>query len=290
MRTWITNAGGNAVRMRITNAGTGHRPFGKRSKAGRHFARRVAAGSNARLLACVLAVGAGLVGATSAWAQAPDGSGSTHRAASEANTRAQTLSSPRGLRLGVDLTAGRPFLRGDAAVIWDRIGSVGIVEGFGVRLGYDFGRLGLTLTGELSEFDPGDRAGAGIGFAALLHWRPQLTIGRRFGSRITAGYVRQGYGGIDFVQGQFPAEVVEGFGSRPAEAGNVYAIGDGVRFGFGLEALTSLSFLRAVVDASVDAVTFRQASLEGFSYSLLEPGWSFYPRISVALELNPFSR
>src|SRR5690606_7324914 len=133
--------GGNAVRMRIMNAGTGHRPFGKRSKAGRHFARRVAAGSNARLLACVLAVGAGLVGATSAWAQAPDGSGSTHRAASEANTRAQTLSSPRGLRLGVDLTAGRPFLRGDAAVIWDRIGSVGIVEGFGVRLGYDFGRL-----------------------------------------------------------------------------------------------------------------------------------------------------
>ena len=278
------------MRTRITNASTGLQLLGKRSMAGRHFAQRAAAGSAVRLLACVLAVGAGLVGATSAPAQSPGGSAPAQGAASEANARAVALSAPHGPRLGVEFTAGRPFLRGDAAVIWDRVGSVGIVQGFGVRLGYDFGRLGLTLTGELSEFDPGDQAGAGIGFAALLHWRPQLTIGGRFASRITAGYVRQGYGGIDFAQGQFPAEVTESPGPGPTEAGNVDAIGDGVRLGVGLEALSSLSFLRAVAEASVDAVTFRQAGLDGLSYSLLEPGWSFYPRLSVAIELHPFSR
>src|SRR5690606_33742245 len=258
--------------------------------AGRHFAQRAAAGSAVRLLACVLAVGAGLVGATTAPAQSPGGSAPAQGAASEANARAVALSAPHGPRLGVEFTAGRPFLRGDAAVIWDRVGSVGIVQGFGVRLGYDFGRLGLTLTGELSEFDPGDQAGAGIGFAALLHWRPQLTIGGRFASRITAGYVRQGYGGIDFAQGQFPAEVTESPGPGPTEAGNVDAIGDGVRLGVGLEALSSLAFLRAVAEASVAAVTFRQAGLAGLSYPLLEPRRRCYPVLSVAVAPLPFWR
>src|SRR5690606_20494566 len=152
LRTWITNAGGNSVRTRITNASTGLQLLGKRSMAGRHFAQRAAAGSAVRLLACVLAVGAGLVGATSAPSQSPGGSAPAQGAASEANARAVALAAPHGPRLGVEFTAGRPFFRGDVAVVWDRIGSVGIVQGFGVRLGYDFGRLGLTLTGELSEF------------------------------------------------------------------------------------------------------------------------------------------
>mgnify|MGYP001424555235 CR=1 FL=1 len=272
------------MRPRITDASDQHPFLCQESRPETRAAGRGAA----RLLACLLAMSAGFAGAAGAAAQSPNDSGLTQRAAPEANAPAQAPSGPRGPRLGVELTWGRPFFGGDVARIWDRIGSVGIIQGIGVRLGYDFGRLGITLTGELSEFDPGDQTGGGLGFAALLHWRPRLSIGGRFGSRITAGYVRQAYGGIDFEPGQFPTEVVRASGPDPA--GNVSALGDGVRLGFGLEPLGTRSLLRVVADASVDAVTFREAGLEGSAYSLRDPGWSFHPRLSVALELRPFSR
>lgn len=272
------------MRQQITNASDRHPFLCQESRPG----MRAAAGGAARLLACLLAMSAGFAGTASAAAQAPDDSGSTQRAAPGANASAQAPSGPRGPRLGVELTWGRPFFGGDVARIWDRIGSVGLIEGLGVWLGYDFGRLGVTFTGELSEFDPGDQTGGGLAFAALLHWRTRLTVGGRFASRITAGYVRQAYGGIDFEPGQFPTEVVGGSGPDPA--GNVSALGDGVRLGFGLEPLGTRSLLRVVAEASVDAVTFREAGLEGSAYSLRHPGWSFYPRLSVALELRPFSR
>jgi|GEM_PF-377995 hypothetical protein len=277
------------MRARTTMASNRHRPLCECAVPERRLPRHATLGSAARLLACVVAVGAELAGATSALAQSPDGSGSAHGIASEVKAPPPELFPPRGLRFGAELTAGRPFFRGDAATIWNAIGSFGIiVPGLDLRLGYDFGRLGLTLSGEVSEFDVGDRDGYGLAVAALLHWRPPLSIVGRYGSRVTAGFIRQLHAGIYFAPGQFPTHVTETAG--PADAGKAHTLGDGVRFGFGVEAPGRLWYIRLSAEASVDVVTFREVGLGEGTYRVRNPGWSFYPRLAVALESWPFSR
>lgn len=173
---------------------------------------------------------------------------------------------------------------GGAEAVWDAVGGLGVVPGFGLSLGYRWHRVGLEGGFDIAAANPSDRdgLGGGVNLMAVLRMAPE----HRFDPTIAVGYVREGIL-ADFNQGEFPLGTVttdpEG---RPVDAGPAGTFGNGVRVdiggGVGFHPRWYLT-----VNAMADFVWFGTASYNDFDYSLRESGMSFWPRLAFGVRWDP---
>lgn len=190
-----------------------------------------------------------------------------------------------GFNVNVYVTAGQPFVSGSAGDIWDAVGGLGIVPGFGARLGYRWYRIGFEGGIDLMGSNPRDREGAGVGanLMALFRFAPE----HRFDPTLGVGYVRELIS-ADFRPGEFPLAAIRKdlINEQPSAGGEQATVANGFRMNIG-GAMPLTSNLDLTVDAVGDFLWFGTAVYQDGDYSTRESGLSVWPRLGVGVRWDP---
>jgi hypothetical protein len=192
----------------------------------------------------------------------------------------------RGVSLDLNLTGGEPTVSGGAGDIWDSAGGLGIVPGFGARLGYAWQRFGVQTGFDMTTSNPSDRDGSGIALFILGNWR--IAPDSRLNPMVGIGYVRQAISG-QFASGEFPLETVTEQPDEypPFEPGSVTTFANGVRVEVGGSVPITPGSLDMTFGAMGDIMSFPNVEFNGYTHSLLDKGHGFWPRVSIGLRWHP---
>jgi len=192
----------------------------------------------------------------------------------------------RGVSIDLSLTGGQPMVSGGAGDIWDGAGGLGIVPGFGARLGYAWRRFGAQAGFDMTTANPSERDGSGVALFILGSWR--IAPESRLNPMLGIGYVRQAISG-QFTSGEFPLETVTEQPDEypPFEPGSVATFANGVRVEVGGSVPVTARSLDMTFGAMADVMSFPNVQFNGYTHSLLDKGHGFWPRVAIGLRWHP---
>ena len=208
----------------------------------------------------------------------------------------------QGVRYDLVLFVVQPSLDAQSRQVFERLGAFRPGIGADLGIGFDVRQFGATLSGGFAGIDVGEpiiRDGINMGrepgiyrsAAVVGRWHPRGSLAG-WRPDVSVGYVRSGLDNVLLLGDSLPAFARGLGGQSPDTARRPVGIkGDGVRLGTGLQRPISAQDFSGIVvlsiQASLDAVRFREVSYNGQRMRIPDPGMSTIPRLSVSLRWSP---
>jgi hypothetical protein len=196
---------------------------------------------------------------------------------------------PVGFRVEADLSGNAARLDRGAKSIFSGVGSPSFGLGYGLRMGYDWERVGVGLGLELGAvaLNVAEREGmALLSLVVLGRWQLAPSWGLLRFPELSVGFVRQGIGSVAVPVSDLPPDVIPPAG--PGSRVNTSLLGNGLRLGFGAgRGLGERVMLTG--NASVDLTRYDTLSVSGDGdMSRPDAGLSVLPKVAVGVAWWPF--